>query len=78
MGGAYTIGIANRRLHRRLVVYTGLVSLPPAHFLDAAGLSGRVWTWLLRLYGKKLLPAEMVEWSKPLPKEQWAKPVKSL
>ncbi|MBR9906340.1 MAG: hypothetical protein GYB15_22280 [Gammaproteobacteria bacterium] len=81
LGGGITIGIAHRRLHRRRRdgevgwLYTlcwylyYLLTLWTLPGLDMA-------TKVLRQ--KKLLPAEMVEWSKPLPKEQWANRSKEL
>ncbi|WP_447926877.1 hypothetical protein [Vreelandella sp. EE27] len=79
--GAHTIRNACRRLHRRRRngevgwFYTlGWYLYHLLTFWTLPGYLAECETWLLRRSGKKTLPAEMVEWSKPLPEEQWAKP----
>ncbi|WP_447894178.1 hypothetical protein [Vreelandella sp. GE22] len=79
--GAHTIRNACRRLHRRRRngevgwFYTlGWYLYHLLTFWTLPGYLAELETWLLRRSGKKTLPAEMVEWSKPLPEEQWAKP----
>ncbi len=83
--GAHTIRNARRRLHRRRRngevgwFYTlGWYLYHLLTFWTLPGYLAELETWLLRRSGKKTLPAEMVEWSKPLPEEQWAKPSNEL
>lgn len=79
--GAHTIRNAHRRLHRRRRngevgwLYTlGWYLYHLLTFWTLPGYLAEFETWLLRRSGKKSLPPEMVEWSKPLPEEQWVKP----
>ncbi|WP_445011373.1 hypothetical protein [Vreelandella stevensii] len=83
--GAHTIRNARRRLHRRRRngevgwLYTlGWYIYHLLTFWTIPGYLAEFETWLLRCSGKKSLPPEMVEWSKPVPKEQWAKPSEEL
>ncbi|OUE40371.1 hypothetical protein BZY95_14525 [Billgrantia desiderata SP1] len=83
--GAHTIRNAHRRLHRRRrngeVGWFYTLGWYLYHLLTFWTLPGYLaeWTtWLARRSGTKSLPPEMVEWSKPLPKEQWAKPSEEL
>ncbi|WP_234283666.1 MULTISPECIES: DUF6708 domain-containing protein [Halomonadaceae] len=83
--GAHTIRNAHRRLHRRRRngevgwFYTlGWYLYHLLTFWTLPGYLAELETWLLRRSGTKSLPPEMVEWSKPLPKEQWAKPSEEL
>ncbi|GGX88328.1 hypothetical protein GCM10007160_14730 [Litchfieldella qijiaojingensis] len=83
--GVHTVRNARRKLHERrrngevgwiYVVFWYLwylVELGPLPGYLAEGEA-----WLLRRRGPKALPPEMVEWSKPLPKEQWAQPSEEL
>lgn len=79
--GAHTIRNAHHRLHRRRRngevgwLYTlGWYLYHLLTFWTLPGYLAEFETWLLRRSGKKSLPLEMVEWSKPLPEEQWVKP----
>ncbi|MDN7131567.1 hypothetical protein JNO04_04265 [Halomonas sp. MC140] len=79
--GAHTIRNARRRLHRRRrdgeVGWFYTLGWYLYHLLTFWTLPGYLAEWTTRLVrrsGTKALPPEMVEWSKPLPKEQWAKP----
>lgn len=79
--GAHTIRNAHRRLHRRRrngeVGWFYTLGWYLYHLLTFWTLPGYLAEWTTRLVrrsGTKALPPEMVEWSKPLPKEQWAKP----
>jgi hypothetical protein len=79
--GAHTIRNAHRRLHRRRrdgeVGWLYTLGWYLYHLLTFWTLPGYLAEWTTRLVrrsGTKALPPEMVEWSKPLPKEQWAKP----
>ncbi|WP_234278139.1 hypothetical protein [Billgrantia desiderata] len=83
--GAHTIRNAHRRLHRRRSngevgwFYTlGWYLYHLLTFWTLPGYLAELETWLLRRSGTKSLPPEMVEWSKPLSKEQWAKPSEEL
>ncbi|MCE8043690.1 hypothetical protein HOP60_16160 [Halomonas daqingensis] len=83
--GAHTIRNAHRRLHRRRRngevgwFYTlGWYLYHLLTFWTLPGYLAELETWLLRRSGTKSLPPEMLEWSKPLPKEQWAKPSEEL
>ncbi|WP_231613345.1 hypothetical protein [Halomonas sp. BC04] len=83
--GAHTIRNAHRRLHQRRRngevgwFYTlGWYLYHLLTFWTLPGYLAELETWLLRRFGTKSLPPEIVEWSKPLPKEQWAKPSEEL
>ncbi|WP_447894168.1 hypothetical protein [Vreelandella sp. GE22] len=79
--GSHTIRNAHRRLHRRRrnreVGWFYTLGWYLYHLLTFWTLPGYLAEWtnrLVRRSGTKALPPEVVEWSKPLPEEQWAKP----
>ncbi len=83
--GSHTIRNARCRLHRRRrnreVGWFYTLGWYLYHLLTFWTLPGYLAEWtnrLVRRSGTKALPPEMVEWSKPLPEEQWAKPSKEL